>query len=167
MNTYPVRNIPDPFELSRSLNTLPSNQAAVNNAPASPAPHSLSTATTATTTTNTTTTASELSQGILPAASRYEGTAPCRAELEKVKCEIEALRRRVRELERTGPDPAAQKEEGGSRHGGGSGTVEGGGEEEKQEEMNAQPVVNGREKTRIEATAVLLTTFVLTSRTLR
>lgn len=68
----------------------------------------VSTATT--TTTNTTTTASELSPGILPATSRYEETALRRAELDEVKRENEALRRRVRELERMVRDAAAQKE---------------------------------------------------------
>ncbi|KAK4443608.1 hypothetical protein QBC34DRAFT_430655 [Podospora aff. communis PSN243] len=43
---------------------------------------------------------SELSPGILPATSRYEETAFYRAELDSVKKENEALKRRVRDLER-------------------------------------------------------------------
>ncbi|KAK3384597.1 hypothetical protein B0T24DRAFT_515234 [Lasiosphaeria ovina] len=46
-------------------------------------------------------TTSELSPGILPATTRYEETAYYRAELENVKRENEALKRRVRDLERT------------------------------------------------------------------
>jgi hypothetical protein len=61
--------------------------------------------------TTTTTTASELSPGILPATSRYEETALRRAELDDVKRENEALRRRVRELERLVRDAAVLKEE--------------------------------------------------------
>ncbi|KAK1759777.1 hypothetical protein QBC47DRAFT_292792 [Echria macrotheca] len=43
---------------------------------------------------------SELSPGILPGTSRYEETAFYRSELDSVKKENEALKRRVRELER-------------------------------------------------------------------
>lgn len=50
---------------------------------------------------------SELSPGILPATMRYEETAFYRAELENVKKENEALKRRVRELERTVRDRRA------------------------------------------------------------
>ncbi|AEO64371.1 uncharacterized protein THITE_2110472 [Thermothielavioides terrestris NRRL 8126] len=52
---------------------------------------------------------SELSPGILPATSRFEETALRRAELEEIKRENEALRRRVRELERLVQDAAAAK----------------------------------------------------------
>ena len=44
--------------------------------------------------------ASELSPGLLPGTSRYEETVFYRSELESVKKENEALKRRVRELER-------------------------------------------------------------------
>ncbi|GAB1316022.1 hypothetical protein MFIFM68171_06232 [Madurella fahalii] len=64
------------------------------------------------TTTATTTTTSELSPGILPATSRYEETASRRAELEEIKRENEALRRRVRELERLVRDAALREEQG-------------------------------------------------------
>jgi len=43
---------------------------------------------------------SELSPGILPATTRYEETAFYRSELDSVKKENEALKRRVRDLER-------------------------------------------------------------------
>ncbi|KAK4151533.1 hypothetical protein C8A00DRAFT_35830 [Chaetomidium leptoderma] len=65
-----------------------------------------------TATTATTTTTSELSPGILPATPRYEETALRRAELEEAKRENDALRRRVRELERLVRDAAALKQGG-------------------------------------------------------
>ncbi|KAH6617093.1 hypothetical protein F5144DRAFT_633379 [Chaetomium tenue] len=70
------------------------------------------TGTTPTSAAATPTTASELSPGILPATSRYEETALRRAELDEYKRENEALRRRVRELERLVRDASALKEEG-------------------------------------------------------
>lgn len=51
--------------------------------------------------------ASELSPSILPATLRYEETAFYRAELESVKRENDALKRRVRELERVVRDRRA------------------------------------------------------------
>ncbi|KXX73597.1 hypothetical protein MMYC01_209242 [Madurella mycetomatis] len=65
-----------------------------------------------TATTTTTTATSELSPGILPATSRYEETASRRAELEEIKRENEALRRRVRELEKLVRDAALREEQG-------------------------------------------------------
>ncbi|KFA54810.1 hypothetical protein S40293_00698 [Stachybotrys chartarum IBT 40293] len=44
--------------------------------------------------------ADQLSPGMLPATTRYEETAMCRAELEMAKKENETLKRRIRELER-------------------------------------------------------------------
>ncbi|KAL2198049.1 hypothetical protein P885DRAFT_68235 [Corynascus similis CBS 632.67] len=65
------------------------------------------------TTTTTTTTTSELSPSILPATSRFEETALRRAELEEYKRENEALRRRVRELERLVREATLLKEAAG------------------------------------------------------
>lgn len=50
---------------------------------------------------------SELSPGIMPATSRYEETAFYRSELDSVKRENEALKRRIRELERAVRDRRA------------------------------------------------------------
>lgn len=72
------------------------------------------------TTTNTTTT-SELSPSILPATSRFEETVLRRAELEEIKRENEALRRRVRELERMVKDALALRDGPGSGQGQGQG----------------------------------------------
>lgn len=71
------------------------------------------------TTTGSTPTTSELSPGLLPGTSRYEETALRRAELDEVKRENEALRRRVRELERLVRDAAVLKEGRAPRGGGG------------------------------------------------
>ncbi|KAK3292472.1 uncharacterized protein B0H64DRAFT_426550 [Chaetomium fimeti] len=90
-----------------------------------------SAAATPTTTTTTATAASELSPGILPATSRYEETALRRAELDEYKRENEALRRRVRELERLVRDASALKEGGG---GGGSSS-----QQSQQQQSQAQP----------------------------
>ncbi|AEO59100.1 hypothetical protein MYCTH_2307076 [Thermothelomyces thermophilus ATCC 42464] len=86
-----------------------STQSGASTSSALPTPASA----TATTTTTAATTGGELSPGILPATSRYEETALRRAELEEYKRENEALRRRVRELERLLREAMLLKEAGG------------------------------------------------------
>ncbi|KAG7286522.1 hypothetical protein NEMBOFW57_008833 [Staphylotrichum longicolle] len=88
---------------------------------ATPASTATTATTTTTTTASTTTTSEVFSPGILPATSRFEETALRRAELEEVKRENEALRRRVRELEVLVRDAAATAAAARKEGGGGGG----------------------------------------------
>ncbi|EMR72902.1 hypothetical protein UCREL1_39 [Eutypa lata UCREL1] len=66
---------------------------------------------------------SELSPGLVPATLRYEETAHYRAELEAAKRDNEALKRRIKELERLVRGEQQQRRESGSVSGIGGGPL--------------------------------------------